>query len=85
MNRAQPLLLNTIGLTGVEVLLSELAKCSEVFALPGQNFSIFAHNLYRPHDYSNLEPEDIFESLARQLLTKSGRIWMGLTKMNSSI
>tara|TARA_Y100001968_G_scaffold332293_1_gene389878 strand:+ start:2707 stop:4059 length:1353 start_codon:yes stop_codon:yes gene_type:complete len=79
-NPTKLLLLNTIGLTNVEVILAKLAKYKEVLALPGQNFGVFDHNLYRPHDYSNWDSIDIFNSLSRNLYTKNGRIWMGLTK-----
>jgi len=80
MNKPRLLLLNTIGLTGVELLLAELARMPEVLALPGQNFGFFEHNLYRPHDYSRYSPERIFQTLNHTLYTKEGRIWMGLTK-----
>jgi hypothetical protein len=80
MDNPRLLVLNTIGLTGVEVLLSELARVPGILALPGQNFSMFGHNLYRPHDYSKHSAEAVFRSLNRTLYTKDGRIWMGLTK-----
>jgi len=80
MNNPRLLILNTIGLTGVEVLLTELSRVPGILALPGQNFSMFGHNLYRPHDYTSYSAADVFESLNRVLLTKDGRIWMGLTK-----
>lgn len=79
------LLLNTIGLTNVELLLSVLSKYKEILALPGQNFSVFENNLYRPHNYSNLSSSEIFNTLSRNLYTKSGRIWMGLTKNMNEI
>ena len=80
MNKPRLLVLNTIGLTGVELLLTELARSREVVALPGQNFSMFGHNLYRVHNYANYPAEAVFDSLARLLYTREGRIWMGLTK-----
>jgi hypothetical protein len=80
MNKPRLLVLNTIGLTGVELLLTELARSREVIALPGQNFSMFGHNLYRAHDYSRHSADAVFDSLARLLYTREGRIWMGLTK-----
>ena len=72
--------LNTIGLTGVEILQARLAELEDVLVLPGQNFTLFRQNLYRPHDYSGLDGREIFQILNRHLLTKAGRIWMGLTK-----
>src|SRR5262249_28406222 len=63
-----------------ELLLSALARYPEIMALPGQNFSMFEYNLYRPHKYSSYSAERVFDSLARHLYTKEGRIWMGLTK-----
>ena len=80
MTKPRLLILNTIGLTGVELLLTELARHPEVTALPGQNFSMFEHNLYRPHDYSKYPAEQVFDSLSKLLYTREGRIWMGLTK-----
>ena len=72
--------LNTIGLTGVEVFQAHLAELSELLVLPGQNFTLHAQNLYRPHDYRGWAAPKVFSSLNRHLLTKAGRIWMGLTK-----
>ena len=80
MSPPKLLLLNTIGLTGVELLLTELARWPGVLALPGQNFSIFRHNLYRPHEFTGFTAGEVFDSLARELHTREGRTWMGLTK-----
>lgn len=74
------LLINTIGLTGADLLLPRLSYYEEIAILPGQNFSIYKDNLYRVHDYSGWEGPDIFDALARNLYTKQGRMWMGLTK-----
>ncbi|PSB00897.1 hypothetical protein [Merismopedia glauca] len=74
------LVINTIGLTGVEVLASEMSLIPGIAFLPGQNFIQFDSCLYRPHNYSNLSPEDIFASLSRHQYTKAGRCWAGLTK-----
>ena len=80
MSNIQLLLINTIGLTGADLLLPKLSAYEEIAILPGQNFSIFKDNLYRIHDYRGWESSDIFDSLARCLYTKDGRMWMGLTK-----
>ena len=80
MSKIKLLLINTIGLTGADLLLPKLATYEEIAVLPGQNCSIFNDNLYRVHDYTGWEVGDIFESLARNLYTKDGRMWMGLTK-----
>jgi hypothetical protein len=74
------LVINTIGLTGVEVLASEIAKFPEVLFLPGQNFIQFNSCLYRYHDYNDFTHEEIFMSLNRHQYTKDGRCWSGLTK-----
>jgi hypothetical protein len=78
------LIINTIGLTGVEVLASEVSKLPGVAFLPGQNFIQFDSSLYRRHDYSESTPEQIFVSLNRHQYTKAGRCWAGLTKHMSS-
>ena len=80
MSDIKLLLINTIGLTGADLLLPKLSVYEEIAILPGQNFSIFEDNLYRIHDYSGWQSSDIFDSLARCLYTKDGRMWMGLTK-----
>jgi len=72
--------LNTIGLTGAEIFQAYLAQLEDVLVLPGQNFTLYRQNLYRPHDYSGLGSSEIFAILNRHLLTKAGRTWMGLTK-----
>jgi hypothetical protein len=74
------LVINTIGLTGVEVLASEMSLMPGIAFLPGQNFIQFDSCLYRPHNYSNLSLEQIFASLSRHQYTKAGRCWAGLTK-----
>jgi hypothetical protein len=74
------LVVNTIGLTGVEILASEMSMMPGTAFLPGQNFIQFQSCLYRPHDYSNSTPEEIFASLSRHQYTKAGRCWAGLTK-----
>lgn len=78
------LIVNTIGLTGAEILLAELARYPEILALPGQNFIQFGDNLYRPHDYRTMEPDQVFESLNRHQIMKTGRCWAGLTKSMSA-
>lgn len=80
MSDIKLLLINTIGLTGADLLLPKLSKYEEIAILPGQNFSVFKDNLYRVHDYKGWKSSDIFNSLARNLYTKQGRMWMGLTK-----
>ncbi len=80
MNNIKLLLINTIGLTGADLLLPKLSLYDEIAMLPGQNFSIFGDNLYRAHEYNGWECADIFDSLSRSLYTKEGKIWMGLTK-----
>ena len=80
MSDIKLLLINTIGLTGADLLLPKLSMYEEIAILPGQNCSIFKDNLYRVHEYSGWKNEDIFESLARNLYTKQGKMWMGLTK-----
>jgi hypothetical protein len=72
--------LNTIGLTGVEVFQTYLAELDEVYVLPGQNFTLHSQNLYRPFDFTGRTATEVFDTLNRQLLTKAGRIWIGLTK-----
>jgi hypothetical protein len=78
------LVINTIGLTGVEILASEVARLPGVSFLPGQNFIQFDSSLYRPHDYNESTAEQIFVSLNRHQYTKAGRCWAGLTKHMSS-
>ena len=53
MSDIKLLLINTIGLTGADLLLPKLSKYEEIATLPGQNFSIFKDNLYRVHDYQD--------------------------------
>ena len=72
--------INTIGLTGAEILAAELAKFPELLMLPGQNFVQFEGRCYRPHDYMGKSADEVFESLRIQLFTRSGHCWAGLTK-----
>jgi hypothetical protein len=78
---ATPLLLvNSIGLTGSEILTAALARHPALAMLPGQNFIGFGNCLYRQHDYASLSPPELFQSLAEEYLMTSGRVWSGLTK-----
>lgn len=74
------LVINTIGFTGVEVLASAMSLLPGIAFLPGQNFIQFDSCLYRPHDYTQLTPPEVFASLSRHQYTKTGRCWAGLTK-----
>lgn len=80
MSNIKLLLINTIGLTGADLLLPKLSLFKEIAMLPGQNFGIYKDNLYRVHEYKGWDSSDVFDSLSRNLYTKGGRIWMGLTK-----
>jgi hypothetical protein len=71
---------NTIGLTGAEIVAAELARFPEVLMLPGQNFIGFGTRTYRPHDYTGWAPADIFRNLNKLHVTRQGRVWSGLTK-----
>jgi hypothetical protein len=71
---------NTIGLTGAEMVAAELARFPEVLMLPGQNFIGFGTTTYRPHDYSGWAAADIFANLSKLHITRQGRVWSGLTK-----
>ena len=71
---------NTIGLTGAEMVAAELARFPEVLMLPGQNFIGFGTTTYRPHDYTGWAPADIFANLNKLHVTRQGRVWSGLTK-----
>jgi hypothetical protein len=75
---------NTIGLSGTELIIEEVSKLKGINILPGQNFVAFENCLYRVHDYKNYVNEDIFSSLNKTLVTKNGRVWMGLTKFMTS-
>ena len=78
---ATPLLLvNSIGLTGSEILSAALAGHPALAMLPGQNFIGFGNCLYRENDYASLSPQELFQSLAEEYLMSSGRVWSGLTK-----
>jgi hypothetical protein len=74
---------NTIGLTGAEIVAAELARFPEVLMLPGQNFIGFETRTYRPHDYTGWDAHDIFRNLNKHHVTRQGRIWSGLTKAMS--
>src|SRR5262245_4329883 len=74
------LLINSIGLTGAEILTSTLARHPRLRMLPGQNFIGFGNCLYRRNDYASLSAQELFQSLAEEYLMTSGRIWSGLTK-----
>ena len=75
------LCISTIGRTGAEVLLSELAKNPMMAMLPGQNFSGSDQIIYRPQNYKNLKPHDIFEKLSQHCFNRVGqKSWHGLTK-----
>jgi hypothetical protein len=71
---------NSIGLTGTEILIAELARHPQVATLPGQNFIGFDGWLYRDRDYSRLDTGEVFDSLATEYAMTAGRIWSGLTK-----
>ena len=53
----------TIGRTGAEIILSELAQNPMIAMLPGQDFAGSSQVLYRPQDYRGLEPREVFEKL----------------------
>lgn len=72
--------LNTIGLTGAEILAAELSRFSQVRMLPGQNFIQFKNSCYRPHDYAGKEAGEIFGMLSLHQYTRGGACWAGLTK-----
>ena len=74
------LLINSIGLTGSEIVTSELARHPRLRMLPGQNFIGFGNCLYRQNDYASYSPQDLFQSLAEEYVMTSGRVWAGLTK-----
>lgn len=71
---------NTIGLTGAEIVAAELARFPEILMLPGQNFIGFGTRTYRPHDYSGWDAADVFSNLDKHHVTRAGRVWSGLTK-----
>ena len=74
------IVLNTIGLTGVEALLARVNSIENVSVLPGQNFAMYNQSLYRPHDYKGKTDDEIFNILNHHLHTRGGRVWMGLNK-----
>ena len=57
------IVLNTIGLTGVEALHARMNSIRNVLTLPGQNFAMFNQGLYRPHDYHGKTDDEIFNIL----------------------
>jgi len=75
--------INTIGLTGAEMLAADLARFPEILMLPGQNFIGFGTRTYRPHDYSGWDADAVFANLAKSHTTRAGRVWAGLTKSMS--
>lgn len=77
------LAINTIGLTGAEIVAAELARYPEVLMLPGQNFIGFQTRTYRPHYYAGWCAADIFANLNKHHTTRAGRVWSGLTKSMS--
>ena len=79
----QFIILNTIGLTGVEALQGRLSALESVLVLPSQNFTMFDQNLYRCHNYNGYSGDEVFFSLNKELRTKDGRIWMGIRKYMS--
>ena len=78
--RVEFIAVNTIGLTGAEMIAAELARYPDVLMLPGQNFIGFGTTTYRPHDYTGWAPADIFANLGKLHRTRQGRVWSGLTK-----
>jgi len=72
--------INTIGLTGAEILAAELARFPGILMLPGQNFITFGTHCYRPHSYDGWTAGRIFDSLYKHQFTRSGHCWAGLTK-----
>jgi hypothetical protein len=76
----QILIANSIGLTGTEILIAELARHPRIAMLPGQNFIGHDGWLYRDRDYARLTGEQVFEDLATEYTMTAGRIWCGLTK-----
>ena len=46
--------INTLGLTGSELMAAALTAAAGVRVLPGQNFIQHEMRLYRPHDYRGL-------------------------------
>lgn len=74
---------NTIGLTGAEMIAAELARSPDILMLPGQNFIGFGTRTYRAHDYAGWDPVAIFQNLDKNHVTRAGRVWAGLTKSMS--
>ncbi len=81
---SQVFVINTIGLTGAEILASYLAEYDSINILPGQNFLQNKKNLYRKHDFTNKSQLEIFNVLNADLLRKNGSIWAGPTKNTTS-
>ncbi len=75
--------INTIGLTGAEILAAEMARFPEILMLPGQNFITYGSHCYRPHRYDGWAAEEIFANLYKHQFTRAGHCWAGLTKSMS--
>ncbi len=77
----QPILIaNSLGLSGTEILIAELARHPQIAMLPGQNFIGHDGWLYRDRDYSAFSREQVFDDLATEYTMTAGRIWSGMTK-----
>lgn len=76
--------INTIGLTGAEIIASEIARFQEILTLPGQNFIGIGTRTYRPHVYEGWSAPQIFTNLNKHHYTRAKRVWAGLTKSMSS-
>lgn len=72
--------INTIGLTGAEIIAAELARLPGILMLPGQNFITVGTHCYRPHHFEGLSAEQVFDRLYKHQFTRSGHCWAGLTK-----
>ena len=72
--------INTLGLTGSEIMAAALQGTAGLRVLPGQNFIQHDKVLYRSHAYASCGAREVFAQLNREQVMKSGRIWMGLTK-----
>jgi hypothetical protein len=74
------LLVNSIGLTGAEILSAELAAHPQLAMLPGQNFIGLKNCLYRQQDYAALSGGALYDELAAEYFMTGGRMWSGLAK-----
>lgn len=79
----ETVIVNTIGLTGAEILASFLARMPEIKVLPGTNFMWFDDCLYRKHEVEKLNAEKLFSIYSRQLHEKDNRLWAGITRFMS--